>query len=550
MICRLEIKNYAIIESLEIDLSGNLNIITGETGSGKSILIGALSLILGKRADTKVLLDPAKKCIVEGVFTVGNYDLQSFFSEYNLDFEEEIIIRREITAAGKGRAFINDTPVKLNILKRLSSQLVDLHQQFENLGLNNRNQQIVMLDAFAGTRDLSDRYKEKYKKYLADEAILNALEKKQRDAIKQRDYLQYQLDELNEVDIQIEKDNDLESKLNELEHASEISSVLNNLAAELEERDSSVVNRLQELRNELQSIVSFHKQMPLIIERINQTHVELADIARDSKNIAENVELDPNLTQQIRERVDLINGLLHKHQASDVDHLAAIRENIEKELDDFLDLDTEIEEKKKEIEITDGELKKIGGDLSRKRIKCIPSLETNVNDLLATLKMENAKFKVECLPSDHILATGLDDISFLFAPNKGSKFFEIKEVASGGEMSRLSLIIKSLVAGSVEMPTLVFDEIDSGVSGDIATKMGEILKKLAVRHQVISITHSPQVAAKASKHFTVYKETDQKATRTVIKELGPRERIVEIATMLSSQPPSKAAITSAKELMS
>ena len=549
MVCRLEIHNYAIIESLAVDFSDHLNIITGETGSGKSILLGALGLILGKRADSKVLLNQDKKCIVEGTFDISKYGLKSFFEQEDLDYDDQVVIRREINADGKSRAFINDTPANLKTLQTLTTQLVDLHEQFENLGINDNRQQIRMLDAFAHAVALRQEYEQIFKKYKQQQLTLQDLEERQREAIKQRDYLQFQLDELLEIKLDQKNDAALEERLAELEHAEEISSVLGNVAFGLEESEMSVLGHLKELKSQLQTIEKYHPGAKELSTRLDQSYLELEDIAYEAKKIADEVDLNPELAREMRDRVDKINALMFKHHLSDFEQLIILQEELENQLTDYSNLDDEIEDLKKSLISIRKELGKIAEELSKKRSEHIGSFEKKVSALLKELKMEHAAFKVGIKKSKDFLPHGQDEIDFLFAPNKGNEFFEIKKVASGGEMSRLALIVKSLVAGSLQMPTLVFDEIDSGVSGDVAKKMGEILLRLSGTHQVISITHSPQVAAKATKHYTVFKETDGKETKTRVRELDEGARIVEIATMLSSSPPSETAMASAKELI-
>ncbi|NND35309.1 MAG: DNA repair protein RecN [Saprospiraceae bacterium] len=549
MVCKLEIKNYAIIDFLAIEFSEGLNIITGETGSGKSILLGALGLILGKRVDSKVLLRGDKKCVIEGSFDIGQYRLESFFSGSDLDYADPVIIRREINPEGKSRAFINDTPVTLKTLQELTIQLVDLHEQFENLGINDTKHQIKMLDAFAQAIDTRTEYEKLYRKFKRAQDQLIVLRQKQNQAIKQRDYLQFQLDELLDQQIDPEKDTLLEQKLNELDHAEEITAVMGSLTYALEEGDPSILTLIKELQTNLNGIGRYHVAVREISERLHQVYIELEDIGYETKKVSEDIELNPEEANILRLRLDKLNTLLHKHQVTDIDQLSVIQERIDAELQGYINLDDEIDELSNQVKQTRQELTKIAQALTDKRRKALPEFQKKVNELLHELKMEHAAFKISHSKSDQLLANGQDDLHFLFAPNKGSDFFEIKKVASGGEMSRLALIVKSLVAGSIDMPTLVFDEIDSGVSGDVAKKMGEILKRLSTKHQVISITHSPQVAARASKHFTVFKETTATDTKTRINELDREGRLLEIATMLSSSPPSKAAITSAAELM-
>ncbi len=549
MICRIDINNYAIIESLGIEFSSQLNIITGETGSGKSILIGALGLILGKRVDSKILLNQDKKCIVEGTFNISEYGLKSFFEEEDLDYDDKVVIRREINPEGKSRAFINDSPVNLKTLQNLTTQLVDLHEQFENLGINDNRQQIKMLDAFARITDIRHSYELLFKKYKNVQTRLHRLEEKQSEAIKQRDYLQFQLDELLELKIDLKNDLDIEIRLSELEHAEEITTILSGFSFAIEESELSVLGQLKELKSKLQNIERFHPGARELLQRLHQNYIDLEDMGSEAKRIAEEIDLNPGLAKQLNDRVDKINSLMYKHQVGSISQLVEMQNQIETQLQDFLNLDDEMDQLKKEVAGTEKQLCKIADELSQRRKSSLASFEKKVNDLLKELKMEHASFKVGFQRNAVLQPHGQDDVDFLFAPNKGTGYHEIKKIASGGEMSRLSLITKSLVAGSIQMPTLVFDEIDSGVSGDVAKKMGQILKRLSQTHQLISITHSPQVAALADRHYTVFKETTMHDTRTRVRELDQDARVIEIATMLSSSPPSQAAITSAKELM-
>jgi DNA repair protein RecN (Recombination protein N) len=406
-----------------------------------------------------------------------------------------------------------------------------------------------MLDAFAHSIELRNTYEGIFRKYKNQQTELRHLEEKQSEAIKQRDYLQFQLEELLAIKIDLKTDAGIEERLDELEHAKEITSVLGSVAFSIEESELSVLGQINELRNHLQNIERFHPVARELLNRINQTYIELEDIGYEAKKISEQIDLNPERANEIRSRVDKINSLIHKHQATDIHQLKQIEDNLEIELQDFFNLDEEIEQLRNRIGKNEKELRFIADELSKKRKGSIGIFEKKVNELLKELKMEHAAFKVACKKSGDLLPHGQDEIDFLFAPNKGNDFYEIKKVASGGEMSRLALITKSLVASSIQMPTLVFDEIDSGVSGDVAKRMGEILQRLADTHQVISITHSPQVAAKASRHYSVYKETTAREAKTRVRELDHDARIVEIATMLSSSPPSHAAITSAKELM-
>ena len=549
MIVRLDIKNYTIIESLSITFSPGLNIITGETGSGKSVLLGALGLILGKRADTKTLFDGAKKCVVESEFDVKGYDLASFFEREDLDYDEQVIIRREILPSGKSRAFINDTPASLKQLQSLASHLVDLHQQFDNLGINDPNHQLQMIDALAENEKIIEDYQTQFKLFRQLQSKRESLVSQLQESLKQRDYLEFQLNEFSELDIQIEEDQKLEQELSFLEHSEEIVTTLNEVSAAIESSEHSVESILQSLCQHLAPLVDYHEGVKAIYERLESSILELEDIAREASSMAEDTEYDPGRVAMMKTRMDKINQLLYKHQVDDIAALVSLQEEMSLQVQNYDYLEEAIASTEKDVQKTHEVLKNLANNLSKRRKKVLPAFEKDVNSLLKNLKMEHATFKISFDTAETLQVNGMDRIEFLFAPNKGSSFSAIKSVASGGEISRLSLITKSLVARTMHMPTLIFDEIDSGVSGDVALQMGNMLEKLAEEHQIISITHSPQVAAKAESHFTVYKTIDGESTKAKVKKLEEADRMVEIATMLSSSPPSDAAIQSAKELM-
>ncbi|NND07835.1 MAG: DNA repair protein RecN [Saprospiraceae bacterium] len=549
MIIRLDIRNYAIIDSVFVEFSKGLNIITGETGSGKSILMGALGLILGNRADTKVLSDKSRKCIIEGTFDIKAYQLQPYFIKEDLDYHDQTIIRREINTSGKSRAFINDSPVSLKTLQVLSGQLVDLHEQFENRGINESLQQINMLDALAKNEKLKKEYGQKHQAYHELMKTVEHLKDRHAEAIKQRDYVQFQLNELLEYDIDITSDSGLENKLNEAEHAQDIIAGLGNLSEGLENDEQAVISQLGRLQQTIDAISSLHEESKSLAKRLEAATLELEDIAQEAAQMAERIEYKPEETIRLRERVDALNQLMHKHRVNEIADLMQIQEAFDEQLQAFDTVEEDISEHEQELASRLKELKAIAKKLSKARAGAIPNFEKDVNKLLVHLRMEHANFKIEHVKDTSLNPHGQDRISYLFAPNKGSAHAPIKQVASGGEISRLSLITKSLVAGSLQMPTLIFDEIDSGVSGDVALKMGDILKVLSNEHQIISITHSPQVAAKGSRHFRVSKDVVKDKTIARVQVLNEEERVEEIATMLSSSPPSEAARTSAKELI-
>jgi DNA repair protein RecN (Recombination protein N) len=549
MIRHLQVKNYALIESLRIDFSEGLTIITGETGAGKSILLGALGLIMGNRADTKTLYDEDEKCVIEGFFDIGAYDLKAFFKANDLDYDRELIIRRELLPSGKSRAFVNDTPVNLKVLQQLSSSLVDLHQQFDSLDIHNVSFQLRMLDALAGNKQVLADYRERYRAYQADRRILSDLKTRNQNAAKEIDFINFQLEEFQNAELKAGEQDALEEELAVLTNAEEIKQTLGAVYQHLNESEQSIVGQLQEMGHSLGQIKRFDSRLTQLYERYDSILLELDDLAQEIERIAEDTEYNPERIVEIQTRLDLVYRLENKHGVATVEELIDIRNELQSQLDAFSDLSGEIESLERDIEEQEKQLKEIAAELTRQRQRVVPGFEERVKELLAQLAMEHAQLKVEIRPLSELGPTGLDEIQYLFAANKGSRLQLIKDVASGGELSRLTLVTKSLVASAIPLPTLIFDEIDTGVSGDIALKMGNILRQLSNQHQVVSITHSPQIASKADSHYFVYKIVREERTVTEIMHLSGEERVRAIATMLSQSPPSPSAIENAKELL-
>jgi len=549
MLKRLEIQNYAIIESLELDLTKGLSIVTGETGAGKSILLGALGLIMGKRADSKVLYEEDKKCVVEAVFDVSEYGIETIFEAEEIDYEEETIIRRVISPNGKSRAFINDEPTTLSVLKAITDNLVDLHQQFDTLDLHSVSFQTKTIDALAGVSDYVLQYQEEYTDYVKSKKKLAELEEKHRNANQEMDFLNFQMKEFNEAELMTGELEEKEKSLDKLTNAEDIQRVSTMVLHQLDEGDVSVIDTLQSLLNELSSVMDADENLAELYERITNTQEELRDIAKEGGQIADSTEYDEGLIEELNARLSLIYRLQKKHGVDSLEALLEIQEDISSQLSSFGDISEDIEKLKFKIEKIEAGLVKKAEKISKKRKSTSPGFENSIHDMLVPLSMENAYIKVNIKPLEKPGPSGMDQISFLFAPNKGSDFKSLKDIASGGEISRLTLCIKSLVADAMTLPTLIFDEIDTGVSGEVASRMGEILAGLAEKHQVLSITHSPQIAAKADRHFFVHKNDREDRTVTAIKELDTDGRITEIAKMLSGNPPSPAAIENAKELM-
>ena len=549
MVQRLLIRNYAIIESLEIEFSKSLTIITGETGAGKSILLGALGMILGNRADTKVLYNQAEKCVIEGYFDISAYDLKSFFDENEIDYEAQSVVRRELTPAGKTRSFINDTPVNLAQLKAFSSKLVDLHQQFDTLDIHDATFQIQMIDALADNKRPLSIYRDLFKKYQSDKKLLAELKEKNERSTREIEFLNFQIAEFNKAELVGGEQETLEEEQTRLNNAETIKRNLSAAYQAINEEDNALVGQMRSIGASISQVKKYAPSVSKLHERFEGLIYELEDIAGELEGIADKTEFNPERISEIQTRLDIVYKLQKKHGVATVEQLLDIQESLQNQLNAFGDLSEEIEKLEKNIAVQDKELREQATVLSDKRKKVIPKFEQQVHEMLHELSMENAKLQVQTLELAELTLNGMDDVQFLFAANKGSRLQAIKDVASGGELSRLALCTKSLVAAAIPLPTLIFDEIDSGVSGDVALKMGNILQKLASHHQVVVITHSPQVAAKADRHYFVYKNHKEDRTITNVRPLSMDERVKAIATMLSQNPPSASAMENAKELL-
>ena len=549
MLTRLSINNYAIIDELEIDFSGKLSIITGETGAGKSIIIGALGLILGERADSSSLVNKEKKCIVEGTFS-GNSKKQvtDFLKANELDAEEELVLRREIGTNGKSRAFINDTPVNLVQLQQLSSLLIDLHQQFDTLELGETDFQRQVLDALAGQLSLVEEYQLQYRQWLQLRKETEELKAQQQQFEKEADYNRFQFTELEEAAFRENELEETEAELKLLNNSEGIKAALAKTYFDLRESETPVVQQLKILLNQLNAYSSYHPDLPALLQRLQSAQVELQDIADDVDRISNHINYDPDRIEQLNERLSLGYKLQKKHGVSSTAELLAIQKELEEKLQAVLNIEETIQQKEKETNRLLAEAKKTAEKITAGRNKQVKPLEDKVNKLLAQVGMPNAKLKVLVQPAD-LSSSGADAIEFLFDANRSGQFQPVRKVASGGELSRLMLCIKSLVAQSIDLPTLIFDEIDTGISGEAARQVGIIMKELAAKRQVICITHQPQIAGKADAHFFVYKEIVKDKVKTNIKQLTTEERITAIAKMLSGEKPTAAAIENAREMV-
>ena len=549
MIEHLFIQNYALIDHLEIDFTNGLNIITGETGAGKSILLGALGLIMGSRADTKVAFDKNKKTIVEARFNASSYDLGQFFSANEIDPDQELIIRREIQISGKSRAFINDSPVQLKVLDQLTSIIIDFHQQFDLLQLRNNAFQIQLVDTIAGNTSLLAEYRKSYALLSKAKNSLENLTARRENIRKDNEYYQYQFDELERLAIQAGEEQNLQDRLKVLENAEEIKKVFGQAAQSLVFDEFSVLEKLREVILEIRRLGTLHYEGESTIERADALLNELSDFGSELNAIAENTEHDEETITEYRERLNELFQMFQKHQVSDSEALLIKRDEIASRLSDWSDIALKIDEAKAEIENYTAICQDLASQLSKGRKKAKPGIEKEIQSMLADLAMSEAQLRISIEESDQLNAWGKDQLQFLFAANKGSRLQAVHTVASGGESSRLMLCIKALVAGAMRLPTLIFDEIDTGISGEVANKMGKILQSLSSKHQVLLITHSPQIAAKAQKHFFVFKESNRERSFTRIKALNRVERISEIAKMLSGDPPSQTALQNAEELL-
>jgi len=549
MLEKLQISNYAIIDEISIEFSENLNVITGETGAGKSILMGALSLILGDRADTSVLPDRNKKCIIEGTFhTENNQAIKNFLKENELDADDELMMRREIGTNGKSRAFVNDTPVNLDQLRVLSSLMVDLHRQFDTLELGESDFQREVIDAFAAHNDLLNKYSATFFKLTDVKKELQILQERKSQFTKEFDYNKFLFDELEKENFSENELEDLDAELQLLSSSEEIKSVLTKINYELQESERPIVQQLKLLSNQLHAFSSFHPQLVAVLERLQSAQIELQDIAAEVDQINDKVNYDPARIEQINERISSGYKLLKKHGVKTTNELIAIQHSLHDKLQSVLDIDENISAKENEVNKLLQQANEMAAAISKNRHAQIKPLEEKVNRLLVQVGMPNAKLKVQ-IQNVALNNYGMDNVEFLFDANKSNKFEPLRKVASGGELSRLMLSIKSLVAESVDLPTMIFDEIDTGISGEAAKQVGIILKKLAKKRQVICITHQPQIAGKADAHYFVYKEIKDSAIKTNIKLLTHDERVVTIAKMLSGEKPTAAAIENAKEMV-
>ena len=549
MLTQLDIQNYILIDELQIQLSNQLSVITGETGAGKSIIMGALGLILGDRADSTVCRNPEKKCVIEGVFTLANkQQYAAFFEANDLDLADELIIRREINAQGKSRAFINDTPINLNELRQLTSQLVDLHQQFDTLSLGDMEFQRTVLDALANVHNTLQKYQNTFHEWKVATKHLSELIEQKENFDQTVAYKSHLLEELTALGLHENELEQLELDLKFMENAADIKAQLTQSIFSLDESDQPIVQQIKQIANNLESISKFQNDFEPLLARLKAAQIELADITSELQRWQDKMDFDASKISTMQERLSQGYHLQKKHKVQSTAALLELQEALSKDLEAVLHIDEAIETYTKKVAAAEKDLTKLAADLSDQRKKQAVPFAKQVNHLLQQVGMPNAQLKVQ-LDTVPFNQFGIDKIDFLFDANNSQKFEPIKKVASGGELSRLMLCIKSLVGKSIDLPTMIFDEIDSGISGEPAKQVGLLLQELGHARQVLCITHQPQIAAKGQAHLYVYKEQDGKTTHTHVRALAADERVIHIARMIGGDPPSKAALEHANELL-
>lgn len=549
MLQTISIQNYALINQLEIDLSDGFSVITGETGSGKSILLGALSLVLGQRSDVNVLKDKEKKCIIECSFLIAKYQLESFFEENDLDYDEHTLIRREILPNGKSRAFVNDSPVGIKVLKELGVKLIDIHSQNQNLVIGSFEYQVGIVDTYAQNVDVLEKYQKQFAKY---QQLRKELKRQEEVAQKEKtdlDYFQFQLEQLDDANLVAGEQIEIENELKQLNHAEEIKSNLFKSYACLSEGEFDVLSQIREAKNALSQITSVFPEAESYFERLESSYIELQDLSQELDRSNELVEFDPARIEFLNQKLDTIYSLQQKHRVDSVDELIHIREDLRTKVGQIESSDELIEDLKKQLSTQKDRLQKAATNLTKSRSKVLPVIEKTIVSQLVQLGIPNANFKIEISNSEEFQYLGGDYLKFLFSANKNGRLEDVQKVASGGELSRLMLSIKYLISSSTALPSIVFDEIDTGVSGEIAHKMGEMMMQMAENIQVISITHLPQIAGKGKYHFKVYKADDEHETYSNIVLLDKQNRIEELAKMLSGADLTEAALENAKVLL-
>jgi len=550
MLKSLSIQNYALIDSLHITFDTGFTVITGETGSGKSIILGSLSLVLGQRADARHIKQDETKCVIEGVFDLSNYDLKPFFEELDWVYDgEECILRREIWATGKSRAFVNDSPVYLNDLKGLGDRLIDIHSQHQNLSLNDNLFQLNVIDLLARTADERMEYAKAFTEYRTSEKMLYDLREQSRKNKEEEDYLRFQYTTLSEAALQAGEQEQLETELEALTHAEEIKSGLFSATSLLSGDEHSAESLLRSAKDILQQVQRVFPKVDELLTRIESAYIEVKDVREEASRYFAEMELDPARQQLLEERLSIIYDLQRKYSVTTVEDLIALRDEMAKKLVHIDSLDEQLAVLEKESEEKRAVMLVKAGMLSRKRHDAVPVIEKGLMEKLAYLRMPNTRFRCEFTTRNHPDATGIDQVQFLFSANRNTALQPVSQIASGGEISRLMLCIKAMIAGAIALPTIIFDEIDTGTSGEVADRVGSIMEEMSRQMQVIGITHIPQIASKGHTHFVVYKEEINDRVTTQIKELTPDERVNEIARMLSGAEISVQAVENARVML-
>ena len=549
MLKNLSIKNYLLIDDLSVSFNNGFTVITGETGAGKSILVGGISLILGKRADLSVNRDKSKKCIIEGVFDIGSFDLKSIFDENELDYDTDTILRREISSSGKSRAFINDSPVNLSQLSHIGSKIIDIHSQHQNIEVLNSEFQFELLDLISNNKDNILKYKNLYEDFRVKSKALNELIDKKQNLIQTIDYNKFILDEIDNANILDEDLDELENMQNYLSNFEETSSELNKSSQIISDDEVGLITSLLKLKNSIDKVSNNSQKFNLISQRISSIKIDLEDISLEIDNFLDSLEQNPEKLNKIINKIDIINNLFRKHSLNSIKDLSIFRDNLALKVNTTENIDNEIQLHQTVCEDLNLKLNNIAIQIHEKRKSVINDLTNEIEVVLHELGMVNSKFKITLFKTENFYSNGMDTIDFEFLANKGYEFKKIKDAASGGEMSRIMLSIKSIMAKYKKLPSIIFDEIDTGVSGEISKKMGTIMKELGSRIQTFSITHLPQIAAMGESHFLIYKNDIDGYTKTMISRLNDSERIVEIAKMLEGNNASESAYTHAKQLL-
>ncbi|MFT4611132.1 MAG: DNA repair protein RecN (Recombination protein N) [Glaciecola sp.] len=549
MLTQLTIKNYALIDELQVGFNNGLTIITGETGAGKSILLGGLSLILGKRADLASVKDSSKKCVIEGVFDIAKYNLKALFKTRNLDYESLTIIRREILPSGKSRAFINDTPVRLDDLQILGEHLLDIHSQHQTLQLTNDDFQFQIIDALADNDENLSQYISELKNFKTLSSEIEKLQKQKVESLKELDYNLFLLKELEDAKLVVGELETLEIEYETLNNVEEIKDKLGQSNQLLSNEEAGITSTIRDVKQHLFKLLDYGKQYQSIYDRIDSSLIELDDIFSEIENLEDLLEANPNRLEVVNTKLQTLHNLMQKHIVSSEGELISIQEELSNKVSETENLDAHISEKETEKEQLKTQLLAVSKTIHNNRSKVIPKLTQQLESILALLGMPNAKFNIELKASGVFLSNGSDELQFLFSANKGGQFNDLKKAASGGELSRIMLAIKHILSNYTQLPTIMFDEIDTGVSGEISNKMANIMQDMSKAMQVFTITHLPQIAAKGDHHFKVFKEDVNEVTQTQLKKLTPEERIVEIAQMLGGTNVSNSALEHAKQLL-